>query len=757
MNPDMSFGTNMLFHSLDSDLNASLAMADELSQEFSTLLKECTPSMEPQPQACLTISEEKPQQPGSSSDRNKDSDSAQCLSYTPTSQIIEPSPHSLVSTVLDRRYGSSSSDSSQSTLSPSLSTKDKLSPSFWPSSSPNYSYGQQPPPSRSPRDLRSMSQYKGGQRDRRHSGYMERSPSPCSRPAAFDQSIYMTMHPSPDAMSPYNSGCSSPGSPQLRRSVSPRPSSQSASSTLPRSFNTAEGDRMQTATWKEFNRDSPPPVLSKSFPDSPIHQIKPSSPSLPRSTHLSLQHDSPTSPLPLSPYGALRLVTPVSAIPSASQACWHHPIPLSVIMRVQNPPGDSVSTRHPCRMDAAGEGSPYQKASPWPQRDPSPLTAPDQDQPAVCGGALNSAELDGEMESIDQMKSQLGSASERQLESEGGGCAAVPRPLSPTRLQPVVVPEVPGSEELLLLRAEIPRALKRRSSEDQSQPFCKPHLVQRNQYKQIIRRLFRRKYRRRNEEPESEYSSSSDADDSPNLPSFTATLPLAPVEVPPQPKGLRSILKRRSRDCKGSGRRARLSPLVLLLDGASVGELDTVQRAVKEISNPSQPNDEGITALHNAICWGHNAIVEFLVRVGANVSAPDSHGWTPLHCAAVNNDLATCELLVRNGAAVMAVTVGDGATAAQKCDPFAPGFKECECFLRGMEEAMGVENSRVLYALWDYSAQAPDELSFREGDTVTILMKPEGAEWWWASLCGREGFVPNNYFGLFPKVQPKPL
>lgn len=61
---------------------------------------------------------------------------------------------------------------------------------------------------------------------------------------------------------------------------------------------------------------------------------------------------------------------------------------------------------------------------------------------------------------------------------------------------------------------------------------------------------------------------------------------------------------------------------------------------------------------------------------------------------------------------------------------------------------MGVENSGVLYALWSYPAQASDELSFKDGDMVTILQKPEGSDWWWASLCGREGFVPNNYFGV---------
>lgn len=45
------------------------------------------------------------------------------------------------------------------------------------------------------------------------------------------------------------------------------------------------------------------------------------------------------------------------------------------------------------------------------------------------------------------------------------------------------------------------------------------------------------------------------------------------------------------------------------------------------MSDPSQPNDEGITALHNAICGGHYNVVDFLVRIGADVRAQDSHGW----------------------------------------------------------------------------------------------------------------------------------
>lgn len=48
-------------------------------------------------------------------------------------------------------------------------------------------------------------------------------------------------------------------------------------------------------------------------------------------------------------------------------------------------------------------------------------------------------------------------------------------------------------------------------------------------------------------------------------------------------QGYHSILRRSNQERKGSGKRARLSPHVLALDGALVGELETVQRAVQEV------------------------------------------------------------------------------------------------------------------------------------------------------------------------------
>lgn len=46
-----------------------------------------------------------------------------------------------------------------------------------------------------------------------------------------------------------------------------------------------------------------------------------------------------------------------------------------------------------------------------------------------------------------------------------------------------------------------------------------------------------------------------------------------------------------------------------------------------QVDDPSTANDEGITALHNAVCAGHTEIVKFLVQYGVNVNAADSDGW----------------------------------------------------------------------------------------------------------------------------------
>lgn len=347
------------------------------------------------------------------------------------------------------------------------------------------------------------------------------------------------------------------------------------------------------------------------------------------------------------------------------------------------------------------------------------------------------------------------------LEAGDADEGTVTRPLSPTRLQPALPPEaqsVPELEEVARVLAEIPRPLKRRGSMEQSPAVALPP-THKKQYQQIISRLFHRHGGPGAPEPElSSISEGPEARAGPPAPAPPAPVPppAPPQSSPPeqlQSMEMRSVLRKAGSPRKA--RRARLNPLVLLLDAALTGELDVVQQAVKEMNDPSQPNEEGITALHNAICGANYPIVDFLIAAGANVNSPDSHGWTPLHCAASCNDTAICTALVQHGAAIFATTLSDGATAIEKCDPYREGYGDCATYLADVEQSMGLMHNGMVYALWDYSAEFGDELSFREGESVTVLRRdgPEETDWWWATLHGQEGYVPRNYFGLFPRVK----
>ncbi|KAM8834416.1 LOW QUALITY PROTEIN: apoptosis-stimulating of p53 protein 1-like [Synchiropus picturatus] len=231
----------------------------------------------------------------------------------------------------------------------------------------------------------------------------------------------------------------------------------------------------------------------------------------------------------------------------------------------------------------------------------------------------------------------------------------------------------------------------------------------------------------------------------------------SPPAAPPQPKVKRTNLKKPSSERSGHGLRVKFNPLALLLDASLEGEFDLVQRIIYEVENPSMPNDEGITPLHNAVCAGHHHIVKFLLDFGVNVNAADSDGWTPLHCAASCNSVHLCKILVESGAAIFATTISDVETAADKCEEMEEGYAQCSQFLYGVQEKLGVMNKGLVYSLWDYSAQQPDELSFSEGDTITVLRRRDETEteWWWAKVSDRQGYVPRNLLGLYPRIKPR--
>nr|XP_046257415.1 apoptosis-stimulating of p53 protein 2a isoform X4 [Scatophagus argus] len=223
------------------------------------------------------------------------------------------------------------------------------------------------------------------------------------------------------------------------------------------------------------------------------------------------------------------------------------------------------------------------------------------------------------------------------------------------------------------------------------------------------------------------------------------------------PPGKRTNLRKPGSERIDHNMRVKFNPLALLLDSSLEGEFDLVQRIIYEVEDPSQPNDEGITALHNAVCAGHTEIVKFLVQFGVNVNAADSDGWTPLHCAASCNNVQVCKFLVESGAAVFAMTYSDMQTAADKCEEMEEGYTQCSQFLYGVQEKMGIMNRGVVYGLWDYNSENPDELSFREGDCMTIIRREDEDEidWWWARMGDTEGYIPRNLLGLYPRIKPR--
>ncbi|KAG8515307.1 RelA-associated inhibitor, partial [Galemys pyrenaicus] len=496
----------------------------------------------------------------------------------------------------------------------------------------------------------------------------------------------------------------------------------------------------------------------------------------------SLGSAGPSGTLPRSWQPVSRIPMPPSS-PQPRGAPRHRPIPLSMIFKLQNafwehsggrailpgslgfprapppklqpqpqaPPQPQLPPQPQPQLPPQPQSQPQQQPQPQPPAQPPPPAlipqAPQLTWPPVSEGAprpIPELEPEPELESLLTPVLEAGDADD----------GAVARPLSPTRLQPALPPEaqsVPELEEVARVLAEIPRPLKRRGSMEQSPAVALPP-THKKQYQQIISRLFHRHGGPGGPEPElSSITEGSEARAGPPAPAPPAPVPppAPPQSSPPeQPQSMemRSLLRKAGSPRKA--RRARLNPLVLLLDAALTGELDVVQQAVKEMNDPSQPNEEGITALHNAICGANYPIVDFLIAAGANVNSPDSHGWTPLHCAASCNDTAICTALVQHGAAIFATTISDGATAIEKCDPYREGYNDCATYLADVEQSMGLMHGGAVYALWDYSAEFGDELSFREGESVTVLRRdgPEETDWWWAALHGQEGYVPRNYF-----------
>ncbi len=83
-------------------------------------------------------------------------------------------------------------------------------------------------------------------------------------------------------------------------------------------------------------------------------------------------------------------------------------------------------------------------------------------------------------------------------------------------------------------------------------------------------------------------------------------------------------------------------------------------------------------------------------------------------------------------------------------------FKNCS-FFADIQEKMGYINDAKIYAAFPYDADREDELSFASGEELLVLDRSSDAletNWWWCKhvTTGVDGYVPRNYFSLYPKL-----
>ena len=70
---------------------------------------------------------------------------------------------------------------------------------------------------------------------------------------------------------------------------------------------------------------------------------------------------------------------------------------------------------------------------------------------------------------------------------------------------------------------------------------------------------------------------------------------------------------------------------------------------------------------------------------------------------------------------------------------------------------MALREGQKAKALFDYEARAPDELSFKRRDIITVLDKDEEDEGWYrGEINGKTGLFPNNYVQLIDKPAGDP-
>lgn len=76
--------------------------------------------------------------------------------------------------------------------------------------------------------------------------------------------------------------------------------------------------------------------------------------------------------------------------------------------------------------------------------------------------------------------------------------------------------------------------------------------------------------------------------------------------------------------------------------------------------------------------------------------------------------------------------------------------------LNGIQAKEAKNKATRVWALYQYSATRPDELTIQQGDALDVLASQKESEGWWKvrhPKDGSVGFVPSCYLGAVPPIK----
>lgn len=183
--------------------------------------------------------------------------------------------------------------------------------------------------------------------------------------------------------------------------------------------------------------------------------------------------------------------------------------------------------------------------------------------------------------------------------------------------------------------------------------------------------------------------------------------------------------------------RVNFEPILELMDSIVNNDKTTVKKALQSGQFDINVHDKlGYTMLHYAAAHNQIDIMKYLLDKKADVNQLDFGRWSALHLAAIADHYKACKLLVEHGVNVECLNE-KGELAVELTED--PKIKKL------LSDAVKKKlSSKKVHAVYDWSAESPEDLSITKAQTLRVLEKYD--DWWLVQNDTKQtGLVPRIF------------